>query len=274
MSAQVKWPAYEDQPADIAFHFRKLYERPVILEAREIDKVVPGADGERVLLQRVDLKLRHHEIVGIVGGHVDSQRMLVRILAGHDFPTAGKVLHDGKPTYGPTPDRGILDQDFEADASLTVRGNVVATLEAMGHAHSHADHVGRQLVNLVGLKKFGDAFPYEIAAPMRQRLALAQALATDTRTIMMVDPFTTLPELVRGQWERDLLHVWRRQQITLLFSAMELDCAVFLADRLLVLRDDGSMIETVEVPLPRPRSRDHWSHPRFAATLRHLEALV
>ena len=246
----------------------------MVLETRDLDKLALGPDGERTLLKRVDLKLRHHEILGVLGPDREALRTLMNVLSGHDFPTAGNVMMDGKPVYGPCPDRGILDVDFPPDPSLTVRANVMATLAARGHPQSHAEHVGRQLVNMVGLKKYGDAYSYDIAQPMQLRLNLALALAMDARAILMVEPFAGMMEADRAQWERDLLHVWRRRQVSIVFAGGDLEAAVYLADRLLILDETGATVEAVEVPLRRPRTRDQWHNPRFMATLRHLERLA
>jgi len=158
---------------------------------------------------------------------------------------------------------------------LTVKGNVMFGPEMSGHPHNIADGMARQWLELVGLTKFADAYPHELSGGMRQRVAIARALVNEPRILLMDEPFGALDAQTRAKMQSHLLDIWKNLDITILFITHDLDEAIYLADRILVLKaHPGEVQELIEVPVPRPRSPGQSMSAEFRATRAHLEALI
>jgi NitT/TauT family transport system ATP-binding protein len=200
---------------------------------------------------------------------------LIRIIAGLDEPTSGRMLVDGKETSGPCPERGMVFQGYTLFPWLTVKRNVMFGLEMEGMDPTQADAEARQWIDLVGLGRFAESYPHELSGGMKQRVAIARALAPNPRVLLMDEPFGALDAQTRAQMQAHLLEIWRNVDVTIFFITHDLDEAVFLADRIVVLKaNPGEIQEIIEVPVPRPRSLAQLAAPEFLATRRHIEELI
>ncbi len=200
---------------------------------------------------------------------------LIRILAGLERQTSGSVLLDGKPVEGPGADRGMVFQGYTLFPWLTVKKNVMFGLKMNGHSSMHAEREALQWLDLVGLTKFANAYPHQLSGGMKQRVAIARALANRPRILLMDEPFGALDAQTRAKMQTHLLDIWRNIDVTVLFITHDLDEAIFLADRILVLKaNPGEVQELIEVPVPRPRDYSQVTSAEFLATKARLEALI
>jgi NitT/TauT family transport system ATP-binding protein len=197
------------------------------------------------------------------------------MLAGLEKQTSGSVLLDGRPIEGPGADRGMVFQGYTLFPWLTVKKNVMFGLKMNGHSGMHAEREALQWLDLVGLAKFANVYPHQLSGGMKQRVAIARALANRPRILLMDEPFGALDAQTRAKMQTHLLDIWRNIDVTVLFITHDLDEAIFLADRILVLKaNPGDVQELIEVPVPRPRDYSQITSPEFIATKSRLEALI
>jgi len=146
-------------------------------------------------------------------------------------------------------------------------------MEGMGR--DQAEQEAGQWIDLVGLAKFSESYPHQLSGGMKQRVAIARALAPNPRVLLMDEPFGALDAQTRATMQAHLLEIWRNVEVTILFITHDLDEAVFLADRIVVLKaNPGEIQEIIEVPVPRPRHLDQVNSPEFLATRRRIEELI
>lgn len=268
-------PSYLDQSADVRARFDKLKKRDVILEVKNLDKVYKSAKGETVALKNVSFKTHKREFVCVIGPSGCGKSTLVRILAGLESYTGGEVLLDGKPVTGPGRDRGMVFQGYTLFPWRTVRQNVMFGLQMNGIGAIEAGREADLWLELVGLERFTHSFPHELSGGMKQRVAIARALVNQPRILLMDEPFGALDAQSRAKMQAHLLEIWRNIDITIVFITHDLDEAIFLADRILVLKaHPGEVMELLEVSVPRPRSAIQATSPEFLATKARLEALI
>ena len=156
-----------------------------------------------------------------------------------------------------------------------VLDNVKFGLEMSGATASRAESEARQWIDLVGLDGFAHHYPHQLSGGMRQRVAIARALANQPRILLMDEPFGALDAQTRAKMQAHLLDIWRKVNITIIFITHDLDEAILLADRIVVLgARPGHIQEVVTVPVPRPRTLDQVLTPSFLATKRRLESLI
>ncbi|HVU50937.1 MAG TPA: ABC transporter ATP-binding protein [Polyangia bacterium] len=270
-------PSYREQEPRVAERFAKLRQRPVILDVQALEKRFTTADGETVVaLDRVTFQAHRRELLCVIGPSGCGKSTLARLIAGLEPCSGGRVLLDGRPVDGPGSDRGMVFQGYTLFPWLTVLKNVMFGLEvSQGMSRSSAEQEARQWLDLVGLSKFAASYPHELSGGMKQRVAIARALANRPRILLMDEPFGALDAQTRAQMQSYLLQIWREVDITIVFITHDLDEAVYLADRILVLdAHPGRVRELMEVAVPRPRHPAQFLSPTFVAARRHLETLI
>ena len=275
MNQVLELPDYREQSPEIAAYFKDLHSRDAVMEVKGLEKVFQSAQGPVTALGGLDFTVRKREFVSVIGQSGCGKSTLIRILAGLDYPTGGQVLLDGKPASGPGPDRGMVFQGYTLFPWLTVLRNVMFGLEMQGASPSRAESEARQWIEMVGLADFEGAYPNQLSGGMKQRVAIARALAGGPRILLMDEPFGALDAQTRAKMQSHLLQIWHNVSVTILFITHDLDEAVYLADRILVLgAKPGHIKEVIEVPVPRPRHPDQFLDPRFLATKKHIEELI
>ncbi|MFM0502649.1 ABC transporter ATP-binding protein [Paraburkholderia caffeinilytica] len=268
-------PSYLIQSEAVRERFDRLKSREVILEVRDLDKRFESRQGACTALNGINFKTHRREFVCVIGPSGCGKSTLIRILAGLERQTSGSVLLDGKPVEGPGADRGMVFQGYTLFPWLTVKKNVMFGLKMNGHSRMHAEREALQWLDLVGLTKFANAYPHQLSGGMKQRVAIARALANRPRILLMDEPFGALDAQTRAKMQTHLLDIWRNIDVTVLFITHDLDEAIFLADRILVLKaNPGEVQELIEVPVPRPRDYSQATSPEFLATKARLEALI
>jgi len=268
-------PSYREQSPEVAARFGRISQRPVILEVDKLTRTFSTRTGTHTALDQIEFKIRRREFVCVIGPSGCGKSTLIRIIAGLDYPTSGQVLLDGKPVVGPGSDRGMVFQGYTLFPWLTVKANVMFGLKLAGRGATKVESEARQWIDLVGLSKFENAYPYQLSGGMKQRVAIARALANNPRILIMDEPFGALDAQTRAQMQAYLLQIWRQVDVTILFITHDLDEAIYLSDRILVLGANPSCVqEMIEVPVPHPRNVDQFITPPFLATKRRLEALI
>jgi NitT/TauT family transport system ATP-binding protein len=270
-------PGYLEQEPHVAARFTKLKQRPVILDVKGLSKtfVAPGRPP-MLALDDISFQVHRRELMCVIGPSGCGKSTLARLVAGLETPSGGEMLIDGKPIHGPGPDRGMVFQSYTLFPWLTVLKNVMFGMEVSGAATSgEAESEARMWLELVGLTKFAQSYPHQLSGGMKQRVAIARALANKPRMLLMDEPFGALDAQTRAQMQSYLLQIWKQVDITILFITHDLDEAVYLSDRILILdAHPGRIREVMEVPVPRPRDPDQFLSPPFIAARRHLEELI
>jgi NitT/TauT family transport system ATP-binding protein len=250
-------------------------QREVVLEVNNLVKQFDSPGGPVTAIQNVSFKTHRREFVTVIGQSGCGKSTLIRILAGLETATSGDVLLDGKQISGPGPDRGMVFQGYTLFPWLTVKQNVMFGLQNQGASKASAESEAMQWIELVGLEKFAGHFPDQLSGGMKQRVAIARALANQPRILLMDEPFGALDAQTRAKMQNYLIEIWKNIDITILFITHDLDEAIYLADRILVLEaHPGRVKEVIEVPVARPRNPDQLIEPEFLATRRHIEGLI
>ncbi|HEY1473827.1 MAG TPA: ABC transporter ATP-binding protein [Pseudolabrys sp.] len=268
-------PSYLDQSAAVRERFQRLKRREVILKVNNLSKVFTTAKGSTLALNKINFETHRREFLCVVGPSGCGKSTLVRIIAGLEQHTSGDVLLEGKPVTEPGSDRGMVFQGYTLFPWLTVKKNVMFGLEVNGKGHHEAEQQALQWLQLIGLEKFAESYPHQLSGGMKQRVAIVRALANQPRILLMDEPFGALDAQTRCRMQAHLLEIWRKIDITIVFITHDLDEAIFLADRILVLSaHPGEVQELIEVPVPHPRSNAQFISPEFLATKARLEELI
>jgi len=275
LTTDASQPSYLDQSPAVRERFERLKARDVLLEVRHLDKVFRTKQQETTALSDINFVTHRREFLSIVGPSGCGKSTLIRILAGLEEQSAGEMLLDGKPVCGPGSDRGMVFQSYTLFPWLTVKKNVMFGLEINNYGTGESERQALQWLTLVGLEKFADAYPHQLSGGMKQRVAIVRALATQPRILLMDEPFGALDAQTRFRMQAHLLEIWRKIDITIVFITHDLEEAIFLSDRILVLSaHPGRVQELIEVPVARPRNSTQCFSPEFIATKARLEELI
>ncbi|WP_433300233.1 ABC transporter ATP-binding protein [Actinoplanes sp. CA-030573] len=219
-----------------------------------------------VALGDVSLTIGDNEFVTIVGPSGCGKTTLMNILAGLETPTSGQALVDGKAIDGPGPDRGVIFQQYALFPWLTVRKNVEFGLRTARVPRAERRDRAQHFIDLVGLHDFADALPRTLSGGMKQRCAIARAYAVNPSILLMDEPFGAVDALTRVRLQEQLLRTWGREKRTVVFITHDVDEAVFLANRVVVMAArPGRIVEVIDVDLPYPRTEELRLSPAFTA---------
>jgi len=272
---KLELPSYLNQSEQVKARFDKLKQRPVILDIQNFTKIFETPTDDIVAVKNLNFQTYKREFVCVIGPSGCGKSTLIRTIAGLETKTSGNVLLDGEEIDGPGPDRGMVFQGYTLFPWLSVKRNIMFGLEIAGQGRGPAEEEAMQWIDLVGLDKFSDAYPHQLSGGMKQRVAIARALANKPRILLMDEPFGALDAQTRAKMQAYLLDIWRNIDVTILFITHDLDEAIYLADRILVLKaHPGEIQEIVEVPVSRPRSPEQFLSPEFLATKARLEDLI
>jgi NitT/TauT family transport system ATP-binding protein len=266
---------YKQQSAEVKDRFDRLKQRPVTMEVKNLTKEFMTKNGKITALKDINLSIHKREFVCVIGPSGCGKSTLIRILAGLESSTSGQVLLDGKEAIKPGPERGMVFQGYTLFPWLTVKENIMFGLIECGVDKRTAEADARQWTDLIGLSKFENHYPNQLSGGMKQRVAIARALANQPKILLMDEPFGALDAQTRAKMQAYLMEIWKKIDITIFFITHDLDEAVYLADRILVLKaNPGELQELIEVPVPQPRSTEQFLSPEFLATKQHIETLI
>ncbi len=243
--------------------------RGTLLEVQSVSHEFELEGQPLPVLNHVDFRVEPGEFVVLLGPSGCGKSTLLRLIAGLEPPTAGRLLTDGQEIGGPHPSRVIVFQDPTLYPWRTVWGNAALGLEAQGIIRTHKHRISEAL-NLVGLSGFENAYPHQLSGGMAQRAALARALVNEPRLLILDEPLGKLDSLTRLTMQGELLALWQRSRFTALLVTHDVEEALFLAGRVIVLSDRPARIKAEIVnDLPFPR---HRGDPRLAELRRQLLA--
>ena len=245
------------------------------LQAEGIRHVYRSGQGELLALDGVGLVVGQGEFVAIAGPSGCGKSTLLRILGGLLVPTVGQVHLDGRPLSSPRRQVGYVFQKVNLMPWRTVLRNVLLPLEVAGLPRLQAEQRARDLLVLVGLEGFARAYPREVSGGMAQRVAIARALVGDPEVLLLDEPFGSLDALSREQMNLELLRIWQARRVTAVMVTHDLQEAIFLADRVLVMSPrPGRICAEVPVNLPRPRTLEVMYTEFFGALSRRVRDAI
>ncbi len=223
---------------------------------RNVHKIFGGtADQAQVVaLQNISFEVAKGEFVCIIGPSGCGKTTLLHLVAGFDFPTSGETHYEGRIISKPGPDRIVMFQEYGLFPWMTVWENIEFGLIAKGTPRDERQKLVRDLVDLVHLTGFENRYPKHLSGGMKQRVGIARALAPDPDVILMDEPFGALDSLTRDVMQEEILRIWEKTKKTALLITHNIDEAVFLSDRVIVITArPGRVKEIVKIDLPRPR---------------------
>jgi NitT/TauT family transport system ATP-binding protein len=230
--------------------------RSVALDVRGVSHHFDLSGRQLPVLDAIDLRVAAGEFVALLGPSGCGKSTLLRLIAGLEPPASGQLLEDGLPIAGPDPSRILVFQDPTLFPWRTVRKNVALGLEARGLLPAQRQRVDDVLA-LVRLEAFASAYPHQLSGGMAQRAALARALVNDPHLLLLDEPLGKLDSLTRLAMQNELLALWQKVGFTALLVTHDVEEALLLADRVIVLSDrPARIIATFTVDKPQPRRRD------------------
>jgi NitT/TauT family transport system ATP-binding protein len=225
-------------------------ERPGRLELRSLGVSLGG----RTILSGIDLVVEPHEFVALVGPSGCGKTTLLGAVAGFVAPATGEVRCDGQAVNGPGPRRAMVFQDDAVFPWMRVRANVAYGLKARGVPRDRRERLVDEALDLVGLRASAGLWPRQLSGGMRKRVDLARALAVDPPVLLMDEPYGALDMMTKQRLQAEFEAIFERSRMTVLFVTHDLEEAVYLSDRVVVLAPNpGRVVASLDVPLPRPR---------------------
>jgi NitT/TauT family transport system ATP-binding protein len=232
-------------------------ETKKVLEIRGLRKVFHVGDIYAAVLEEINLTVGSGELVCLVGRSGCGKSTLLKILAGFMPPTAGQVRIGGRPVSKPGPDRCVVFQEDALFPWLTVEENIAFGLRGRAWPRRRVRAEVDRFLDLVGLSEFRDYLPREISGGMKQRVALARVLILEPQVLLMDEPFAALDAQTRDEMQQLLLTIWQRLGQTIIFVTHDVQEAVMLADRILLMdKGSGRIRQDIRIPMPRPRAKE------------------
>ncbi len=238
------------------------------LVIENVTRTFPGVnDGPPTeALVPTSLTVADNDFITILGPSGCGKSTLLRIIAGLDRPTAGRVLLDGAPVTGPSVDRGMVFQSYTLFPWLTIRENVCFGLRERGLPAARQQEISRHWLDKVGLTGFEHHYPKMLSGGMQQRTAIARALANDPKILLLDEPFGALDNQTRSLMQELLLSIWEADRKTVLFVTHDIEEAIFMANRVVVMSARPGRIKAeVAVSIPHPRHYTVKTTPSFSA---------
>ena len=238
------------------------------LAIEAVGRTFPGVRGgtPTVAVQPTSLAIADNDFITILGPSGCGKSTLLRIVAGLDTPTTGRVLVDGASVSGPGPDRGMVFQSYTLFPWLTVHQNICFGLREKGMPRAGQDEIAAHYIAKVGLAGFEHHYPKMLSGGMQQRTAIARALANDPKILLLDEPFGALDNQTRGLMQELLLAIWESEKKTVLFVTHDIEEAIFMAGRVVVMSARPGRIKAeVAVDLPHPRHYTVKTTPAFSA---------
>lgn len=228
--------------------------RRQFLAVRDVTKTFQVGGDTVEALRRVSLNIDKGEFVCLIGASGCGKSTLLRIIAGFEQPSSGQVSLYEHPVAGPGSDRGMVFQDYALFPWMTVRENIAFGPRQKGLPRARIREITDEYLDMVGLAKFADRFPQQLSGGMKQRVAIARVLANECELLLMDEPFGALDALTREKLQQELLEIWARTRVTIIFVTHSVEEAVLLSDRVVVMTAGPGRIEAdIPIELVRPR---------------------
>lgn len=242
-----------------------------------VGKVFSTRRGDLRVIDDLSFSVEAGETVAVVGPSGSGKTTLLNLLAGLDTPTDGRILVSGAEVRGPSPERGVIFQQYAVFPYLTVHQNVVFGLKLAANHRPRAerDRIARRYIDLMGLTGFEDAYPKTLSGGMKQRLAIARTYAVNPKILFMDEPFAALDAQTREMMQELVLQITAQEQKTVVFVTHSVEEAIFIGNRIVVVTARPARVEEiVEIPFGFPRDPDVRTEPEFTSIRRRVEHLV
>ncbi|AGW94815.1 MULTISPECIES: ABC transporter ATP-binding protein [Cupriavidus] len=245
------------------------------LQVRGLDVALGNGDAGFTAVHQLSIDIPAGQFVCILGPSGCGKSTLLGTIAGHLPAAAGEILLDGVPVRGPAPERGLVFQQHSLFPWKRVLDNVGFGLKMQGVPAAERRREAQALLDLVGLGSFAQRYPAQLSGGMQQRVEIARVLINRPRVLLMDEPFGALDAQTRAYMQALLLDVWAQMRTTVVFVTHDIDEALFLADRVLVMSHrPGRILEDILVPFDRPRDGDLLTDDGFIRLKRHCRELL
>ncbi|RWD67840.1 MAG: ABC transporter ATP-binding protein [Mesorhizobium sp.] len=235
---------------------------------RDLSKSFSLGGRKLAVLRSLNLDIRSGECLVIVGASGSGKTTLLRILAGLERADGGAVAIGGREIEGVGEERAVIFQEPRLLPWLSVLGNVAFGLEVRGVPKAEAEKRARFYIALVGLAEFSDAYPRQLSGGMAQRVGIARALTVQPEILLLDEPLGALDAMTKISMQEELARIWNEQNVTMVVVTHDLEEAIYLADRVLILpREKGGAARLIDVDLPRPRERSESRFVRYREEL-------
>ena len=235
------------------------------VQIKDVKKIYEGRNGQTIALNGVNLDIYDNEFICVVGPSGCGKSTLLNIIAGLHEATSGDVLVDGVKVEGTGVDRGVVFQQYALFPWLTVKKNVMFGLNLKKDmTNEQREETAMKYIKMVGLEKFADSYPKELSGGMKQRVAIARAYAVNPSLLLMDEPFGALDAQTRTQLQTELLKTWEEEKKTCFFITHDVEEAILLASRVVVMSArPGRIKEVIDIDIPYPRNQETKMLPRF-----------
>ena len=235
------------------------------VQIKDVKKIYEGRNGQTIALNGANLDIYDNEFICVVGPSGCGKSTLLNIIAGLHEATSGEVLVDGVKVEGTGVDRGVVFQQYALFPWLTVKKNVMFGLNLKkGMTDEEREEIALKYIKMVGLEKFVDSYPKELSGGMKQRVAIARAYAVNPSILLMDEPFGALDAQTRAQLQTELLETWQKEKKTCFFITHDVEEAILLASRVVVMSArPGRIKEVIDIDIPYPRNQETKMLPRF-----------
>jgi bicarbonate transport system ATP-binding protein len=229
------------------------------LSIQDVSKVYPTSNGPYPVLQGVNLTVQQGEFICVIGHSGCGKSTLLNMVSGFATPTRGEVRLRSQPITQPGPDRMVVFQNYALLPWKTALENVYIAIDAVHKQKSKAEKlaIARDHLAMVGLTEAADKKPTQLSGGMKQRVAIARALAVRPEVLILDEPFGALDAITKEELQEELLKIWNDHRCTVLMITHDIDEALFLADRLVMMTNGpaANIGEIMTIPFPRPRDR-------------------
>ena len=252
----------EDGPIQCDKVMKKLKQGNIIID--DVSVIFERDGVKNTAIDSTSIKIMPGEFVCILGPSGCGKSTLLNAVAGFISPTQGSVSVDGNIVEKPGPDRGMVFQQYSLFPWKTIRENVAFGPLRTGSGRAAAEGTANTFLSMVGLYDYADRYPAELSGGMKQRVGIARALANYPSVLLMDEPFGALDAQTRVMMQENLLQIWSKFRITVMFITHDIDEAIFLADRVLVMSaSPGRIIADIDIELPRPRTLEMTTKDEF-----------
>ena len=245
------------------------------VQIKDVKKIYEGRNGQTVALNGANLDIYDNEFICVVGPSGCGKSTLLNIIAGLLEPTSGTVSLDGKVIEGTGVERGVVFQQYALFPWRTVLKNVMFPLEMKKTPKAEAEAIARKYIKAVGLEGFEHSYPKELSGGMKQRVAIARAYAVNPSLLLMDEPFGALDAQTRTQLQTELLKTWEEEKKTCFFITHDVEEAILLASRVVVMSArPGRIKEVIDIDIPYPRDQESKMLPRFTELKNYIWNMV
>lgn len=245
------------------------------LQLKNVSKSYRHGSHENIVLKNINLEVKEGRFISIVGPSGCGKTTLLKIIEGLIFPDSGEVLIDGKISNAPSRKKGLVFQDLALFPWLTAKENVRFALESLSFSKQEIGKLSKNYLELVGLKGFENHYMSQLSGGMQQRVALARVLAYNPEILLMDEPFASLDAITRGQLQKEILRIWRKTKKTIVFVTHNIEEAIFLSQKVIVIsKDPGTIKKTIDINLPKERDLEMKTSPGFNLIRREIKDLI